>query len=78
MKNYKLLIINGSGALRAMFVRRLRRGNNALRNLFFFSPKALTINVRRTQIPFIIRDRPGTPGGKKTEFPVSLLDYGLR
>jgi len=38
MKNYKLLIINGSGALRAGLI---------------FSPKALKL-VRRTPIPFII------------------------
>jgi hypothetical protein len=56
MKNYKLLIINGSGALRAVFVKRLRRQNKALRNFFFFSPQALTNNVRRTQIPFIINN----------------------
>jgi len=30
MKNYKLLIINGSGALRAIFIKRLRRENKAL------------------------------------------------
>jgi hypothetical protein len=53
MKNYKLLIINGNGALRAIFVGRLRRGNKAFQNIFFFSPKVLTI-VRRTQFPFII------------------------
>jgi hypothetical protein len=41
MKNYKLLIINGNGALRAIFIRRLRRENKALRKIFFFSPKAL-------------------------------------
>jgi hypothetical protein len=29
MKNYKLLIINGSGALRAIFIKRLRRENKA-------------------------------------------------
>jgi hypothetical protein len=41
MKNYKLLIINGNGALGAIFIRRLRRINKALRKIFFFSPKAL-------------------------------------
>jgi len=30
MKNYKLLIINGSGALWAIFTKRLRRENKAL------------------------------------------------
>lgn len=38
MINYKLQIINGSGALRAVLVK---------------PPKALT-SVRRTQIPFIV------------------------
>jgi len=53
MKNYKLQIINGSGALRAILIERPRRGKTALHKFFFFSPKALT-PVRRTQIPFII------------------------
>jgi len=53
MKNYKLQIINGSGALRAILIKRPRRWNTALRKFFFFSPKALK-PVRRTQIPFII------------------------
>jgi hypothetical protein len=53
MKNYKLQIINGSGALRAILIKRLWRENTALRKRFFFSPKALK-SVRRTQIQFII------------------------
>jgi len=44
------------GALRAVFVRRPRRENKALRNFFFFSPRAFTNNVRRTQIPLIINN----------------------
>jgi len=55
MKNYKLQIINGRGALRAILIKRLRRVNTALRKFFFFSPKALK-HVRRTQIPFIINN----------------------
>jgi hypothetical protein len=53
MKNYKLLIINGSSALRAIFIGCLRQGNKAMRKIFFFSPEALT-HVRRTQIPLIV------------------------
>jgi len=37
MKNYKLQIINGSGALRAILMKRLRRGNTALGKFFFFA-----------------------------------------
>jgi hypothetical protein len=33
MKNYKLLIINGSGAHRAIFKKRLQRRNKALRKI---------------------------------------------
>jgi hypothetical protein len=48
MKNYKLQIINGSGALRAILVGRLRRGNNSLGNFFFFTPKALKTRPKDT------------------------------
>jgi hypothetical protein len=36
MKNYKLQIINGSGALWAIFIKRPGRRNTGLRKFFFF------------------------------------------
>jgi hypothetical protein len=55
MKNYKLKIKQGSGAMRAILIKRLRRDgmNTVLCKFFLFSPEALK-PVRRTQIPFII------------------------
>jgi hypothetical protein len=38
MKNYKLLIINGSGTLREIFKGRLQRGNKFLGKSFFRLP----------------------------------------